>query len=89
MDQDEGASYNCGWTDTLGFKVDHNPVLNTTKLSAPKHIDKLKEFVKDDVQLSPKLPHMRHAVQEEPYHIPDENDPDYVDFINRKQFMYA
>jgi hypothetical protein len=58
MDQGKGASYKCGWKDTLGFKVDHDPVLNTTKLSAPKHIEKLKEFVKDDVQLSPKLPHM-------------------------------
>eukprot|EP00966_Prymnesium_polylepis_P005819 132777-Prymnesium_polylepis.1 len=66
------------------------PLRRAPELSGPqKHIAKLKEFVKEFVQFSPKLPHMKHAIQDEPCHIPDENGPDFVDFINRKQFMYA
>jgi hypothetical protein len=41
IDKGEGDKYVCDWTEQLGFKVEHNPKTNKTKLTAPKHIEAL------------------------------------------------
>jgi hypothetical protein len=46
----------CGWTEQLGFKVEHNPKTSKTKLTAPKHIEALKQFVSKDLHVTPRLP---------------------------------
>ena len=56
IDSGTGDDFKCGWTEQLGFKVDYNPVLKKTKLTAPKQIQDLKQFVEADVNVTPRMP---------------------------------
>jgi hypothetical protein len=88
IDKGEGDKYVCGWTEQLGFKVEHNPKTTKTKLTAPKHIEALKQFVSNDLHVTPKLPCSETIKGLKPEKVLEPQEPGYEQQQQDIKLMY-
>eukprot|EP00966_Prymnesium_polylepis_P276302 6383314-Prymnesium_polylepis.2 len=88
IDKGNGDKYVCGWTEQLGFKVDHDRKTNKTKLTAPKHSEALKQFVTKDLHVTPRLPCSETIKNLKPKKMLEPQEPGHEQQQQGIKFMY-
>lgn len=68
--------------------MDYNPVLKKTKLTAPKHIENLKQFVQADLNVTPRLPASDAVNKIEAMPVLQPDDVGYDQQQRDKQWMW-